>query len=118
MAQFIRYPYMGREMWEWNIEEFCGYKPISTYYTDFGIAEWYGKQSVRETFGRAIENWGTDIKWMTEIVMALNWKQFEWHYRGNDDWVKFYYELWEEAEKYVFEHFDGEDLSYFYRTTD
>ena len=55
MAQYIRYNYMGRELIDWNIEEMCGYKPKTTYYTDFGIAEWFGKKSVRETFDNALK---------------------------------------------------------------
>lgn len=120
MTQYVRYNYMGREMWDWNIEEFCGYKPISTYYTDFGIAEWFGKDSVRDTYDRAVENWFEDIKWATEIVMVLNWKIWEHYHRGNEEWAKFYNDLWDEAQCKVFEMYenDQEAISYYYRTTD
>lgn len=118
MAQFIRYLYMGRELIEWNIEEMCGYKPKTTYYMDFGIAEWFGKESVRETFDNAVKNWGKSIEWMTEITMVLNWKIWEKHALGEDEWAKYYNALWEEACEYVLNHFEGDDLAYYFRTTD
>lgn len=118
--QFIRYRYMGKTLIDWNIEEFCGYKPISTYYTDFGMAEWYGKDAVRETFDNAMKNWGDDIQYITEIVMVLNWKIFEHYHSGNEELAEFYDGLWREAMQYVLDHFkeDREALNYYYSTTD
>ena len=29
-------------MSKWNIEEFCGYKPITTFWDDFSIADVFG----------------------------------------------------------------------------
>lgn len=118
MVAFIRYNYMGGELIDWNIEEMCGYKPITTYYTDFGIAERFGKASIKDTYRRAVKHWGDDIKWMTEIVMVLNWKYHEHSVRDNADLAEFYADLWEEASRYVLEHFEGDDLTYYYRTTD
>lgn len=118
MASYIRYKYMGRDMIDWNIEEMTGYKPISTYYTDFGIAEWYGEDAIRDTYAMAVDNWGKSIEWMTEIVMVLNWKIWEHYHGGNDKLAKLYDELWRKAEDYVVKNFKGDDLSYFYRVTD
>lgn len=118
VAQWIRYNYMGRPLIDWNIEEMCGYKPISTYYTDFGIAEWFGTDAIRETYDNAVANWGSDIKWMTEIVMVLNWKIWEHYHGGDEELARFYDELWREAGEYVFSHFDGDDITYYLKTTD
>lgn len=118
MASYIRYNYMGREMWDWNIEEMTGYKPVSTYYTDFGIAEAFGEDAIRDTYNMAVENWGKSIEWMTEITMILNWKIWEHYHRGNDGLARLYDELWRKAEDFVFKNFKGDDLSYFYRVTD
>ena len=117
-AQWIRYDYMGRKLIDWNIEEMCGYHPISTYYTDFGIAEWFGEDAIRETYTNAIANWGSDIKWATEIVMVLNWKIWEHYHAGNEKMARLYDSLWKEAVGYVLEHFEGDDLIYYYTTTD
>lgn len=118
VVAWIRYDYMGRPLVDWNIEEMCGYKPISTYYTDFGIAEWYGKDSIKDTYKRAIKNWGDDIKWATEIAMIMNWKWHEHSVSGNGVYADLYADLWEETDRYIKEHYKGDDLAYYYRTTD
>lgn len=49
--------------------------------------------------------------------MVLNWKI--WQYYGrNDDLAIVYNELWQKADNYACEHLKGEELSYFYQTTD
>lgn len=101
----------------WNIEEMTGYHPISTFYEDFSIADHFGVPSIRDTFNRAFENWKTDYKMLTELVMVLNWKIFRW-YKSNDKLAMVYNELWEKADAYAIENLKGEELSYFYRTTD
>ena len=117
-AAWIRYnDYMGAPLIDWNIEEFCGYKPISTYYSDFSIAERFGVNAIKDTYKRAIKYWGSDIKWATEIVMVLNWKCHE-HYNGNKAFYELYADLWEQADKYVKENYEGEALDYYYRTID
>lgn len=115
-AMFIRYDYMGQPLIDWNIEEMCGYHPISTYYTDFGIAEKFGVDAILDTYNRAMKYWGEDIKWATEIAMVLNWKM--WEHDGNDELCKLYYDLWQKTHEFVNEHFEGDDLMYYYRTTD
>ena len=54
---------------------------------------------------------------MTELVMVLNWKIAE-HYRSNYMLAETYDELWRKADEWVYDHFDGDDLQYFFRTTD
>lgn len=101
----------------WTIEEMTGYKPISTYYTDFSIAEKFGKDAIVDTYNTAMENWKTDYKWLTEIVMVLNWKMWR-HSEDNIELSKLYQELWEKASNYAETHLKDEELSYYYRTTD
>ncbi|MBQ5832181.1 MAG: hypothetical protein IIW43_01740 [Selenomonadales bacterium] len=102
---------------DWNIEALTGYKPKTTFYTDFGIAEKFGVDAIRDTYEAAIDEWGTNIEYTTELVMVLNWKIWE-HYEKNTEYAMVYQELWEIADTYVFEHFDGDDLEYFIDTTD
>lgn len=119
MAMYIRYKnYMhGRDLIDWNIKEYCGYEPQTTYYTDFGIAEWYGIDAVRDTYKRAMQSWKKNIEWVTEIAMVLNWKIHE-HYQRNDRLCDVYTELYKDADEYVRTHFEGDELRYYYRTTD
>lgn len=101
----------------WNIEAMTGYKPQTTFYEDFSIADCFGVGAVKDTFRRAFEGWKDDVVYLTELVMALNWKIWE-HYGHNDTLAKVYNDLWEKADGYAVENLKGEDLAYFYRTTD
>ena len=101
----------------WNIEEMTGYKPISTFYEDFSIADIFGQAAVKDTYSRAFKHWKADYKMLTELVMALNWKIME-HYGTNDALARLYDELWGKADLYATENLQGDELMYFYRTTD
>lgn len=102
----------------WNIEAMTGYKPITTFYEDFSIADRFGASAVKDTYNRGkmtAESLGYEF--LTEFVMALNWKIWE-HYGHNEALAKLYNDLWEEADIYAQEHLKGEELSYYFRTTD
>ena len=101
----------------WNIEEMTGYEPKTTFYEDFSIADWFGARAVKDTFRRAFGEWKDDVVYLTELVMALNWKIWE-HYENNEPLARVYNELWTKADAYAVEHLKGDDLAYFYRTTD
>lgn len=101
----------------WNIEAMCGYKPKTTFYEDFGIAEFYGEDAIKDTYERAMESWKTDVVYLTELVMVLNWKIWE-HYETDERLAKVYNDLWEKADNYALDNLKGDDLSYFFRTTD
>ncbi len=104
-------------MVNWNIEEETGYKPISTIYEDFSIADGFGVEAVKETFNRVFNEWKNDYKYLTELVMALNWKIAE-HYNVDMDLARLYDELWRKADSYACNNLKGEELDYFYSTTD
>lgn len=102
---------------DWNIEEMTGYKPITTFYTDFSIADHFGAEAIMDTFHRAFEGWKEDYKFLTELVMVLNWKIWE-HHGHNDAYAKLYNRLWAKADNYACSHLKGDKLAYFYKTTD
>lgn len=102
---------------DWNIEEMTGYKPLTTFYTDFSIAEKYGEIAIKDTYDTLKKYWCKDYKYLTELVMVLNWKIWE-HYESNDKLARLYNDLWEELDNYAIENLQGEELVYFYRTTD
>lgn len=104
-------------MIDWNIEEQTGYKPITTFYTDFSIADKFGIEAIKDTYNRAFKEWKNDYKYLTELVMVLNWKIWEW-YKKNDEIARVYNDLWETTEDYAYENLEGEELSYFTRTID
>lgn len=101
----------------WNIEELTGYTPRTTFYEDFSIADQFGVMAIRDTYCRALNEWQNNIEYMTELVMVLNWKIGE-HYRERNVYCELYDALWRKADEWVVDHFDGEDLQYYLRTTD
>lgn len=104
-------------MTNWNIEKITGYKPITTFYTDFSIADQYGINAIKDTYTRAFDEWKKDYKYITELTMVLNWKVYE-HYKTNRKLAELYNDLWEELDSWVCENFNEEELSYFFETTD
>lgn len=100
-----------------NSEEFCGYTQITTFYEDFSIAEKFGLDAVKDTFNRAFKSWKKDYKYLTELVMVLNWKIWR-HYESNKQLGQLYNELWQKADNYACNHLTGEELNYFLSTTD
>lgn len=101
----------------WNIEALTGYKPISTFYEDFSIADAFGEAAIRDTYKRAWKSWQSDYKYLTELIMALNWKIHE-HYGNNDEYAKVYDELWCKSDAWVMENLKDEALDYYLRITD
>ena len=94
-----------------------GYKQITTFYEDFSIADNFGIDAIKDTYKRAFKNWKDDYKYLTELVMVLNWKSWE-HANTNEKYAKLYSDLWGETDLYATEHLKGDELRYFYRTTD
>ena len=101
----------------WNIEKMTGYKPLTTFWSDFSTAEQFGIEAVKGTFKRAFEEWKGDYKFLTELVMVLNHKIWQW-YEKNDELAHVYNALWEEADNYGCENLKGGELDYFYETLD
>lgn len=102
----------------WNIEAMTGYKPKTTFYEDFSIADAFGVLAVKDTFRRAMRGWKDNYEYLTELAMAMNWKVNEHYCNGNMRFADLYQELYEQVDTYCQEHLTGEELSYYYRTTD
>lgn len=102
---------------DWKIEALTGYKPITSFYMDFSIADRFGINAIKDTFNRAFEAWHNNYKYLTELVMALNWKCWE-HYDHDDQKSVLYRELYERTNTFALDNLEGKELSYFIRTTD
>lgn len=103
---------------KWNIEEETGYKPLFTFYEDFSIAEGFGVPAVWDTCKSVLNEWGKhDYKALTELAMVLNWKSWE-HVMTRPDLSESYDRLWEKVDEYATHHLEGDELRYYYKTTD
>jgi hypothetical protein len=91
---------------------------MTTFWEDFSIADRFGINAVKDTYKRAFNEWKNNYKYLTELVMILNWKIWEHYEKGNGELAKVYDELWEKAGAYACDNLKDEELSYFLRTTD
>lgn len=94
-----------------------GYEEQTTFWDDFSIADIFGVEAIEDTYKRAFKEWKTNHIYLTELVMVLNHKIWQW-YQVNDEIARLYDKLWKEADNYACTHLKGEELSYFYQTTD
>lgn len=95
-----------------------GYETFTTFFEDFTIAEHFGVNAIKDTYNRAFNEWKNDYKYLTELVMVLNWKIWQHYDEKNNEFTNLYNELWEKADIYACENLKGKELEYFYRTND
>ena len=101
---------------DWNIEAITGYKPKTTFYMDFSIADKFGVEAIKDTYKRALKNWKDNVEYLTELVMVMSWKAFE--HEKNPVLCKVYSDLYCEADAFALDFLKGEDLEYYLNTTD
>ena len=94
-----------------------GYEPKTTFWEDFSIADRFGVSAIQDTFNRAFEEWKSDHIYLTELVLVLNWKIWQW-YEKDEAIAQLYNKLWEQADAYACDNLQGDELQYFYTTTD
>lgn len=93
-----------------------GYELQTTFWEDFSIADHFGISAIKGTYNRAFNEWKEDYTYLTELVLVLNNKIGQ-HYDSRLDIANLYNSLWEEADQYARENLRGDELSYFYSTT-
>ena len=62
---------------KWNIEAFNGYKPITSFWTDFSIADRFGVKGIKETFNNIFDEWKDNCKYLTGLVLVLKHKMWQ-----------------------------------------
>ena len=93
------------------------YETKTTFWDDFSVAEIFGKDAILETYARAFEEWKADYIYLTELVMVLNWKCWYW-VKDSEVYSQLYSDLYYKADDYACKRLKGEELSYYYKTTD
>lgn len=94
-----------------------GYETKTTFLSDFAIADAFGIEAVKDTFNRAFNEWKGNHIYLTELVLVLNWSIWK-HYQTNEPLARVYETLWKQAASYAEQNLKGEELSYYYNTTD
>lgn len=94
-----------------------GYDVQTTFWNDFSIADRFGIHAIKDTYNRAFSEWKDNYKYLTELILVLNHKI--WQYYENHPYVaEVYNRLWEETDLYATNNLQGEELSYFFHVTD
>lgn len=94
-----------------------GYELKTTFWQDFTIADAFGDDAIKDTFERAFADWKTDLVYVTELTMVMSWKSCRW-YETNQERSYLYAELYRMADEWCCNHFKGDDLDYYLKTTD
>lgn len=95
-----------------------GYETFTTFYNDFSIADRFGLSAIQDTYNRAFSEWKSSYKYLTELVLVLNWKIWEHYDKENEDYSRMYDRLWRAAGEYALDNLQGEELEYYLQTTD
>ena len=89
----------------------------TTFWEEFSIADQYGSDGVREHYDLVFDQWKDNLKYLTELVLVLNWKIYQW-YQVDDTLGLTYDELWKETDEYALSTLKGDDLHYYLSTLD
>lgn len=103
--------------WKQYAMDTCGYEIITTFGNDFDIADAFGLDAIRDTFNRAFQEWKDNYKYLTELALILNWKAWQ-HSSDDEEKMKLYSELYYQADNYACNNLTGDELTYYYQTTD
>lgn len=114
-----------------------GYTKCSTFFGDLSIAEWYGANSIKDTYRNVTKSWIGDVKMFTEFVMCLNhkcWQYYQYATKGTNnlpkeiasvfnklplmEYSRLYEDLYYKARDLGYETYKGDELDYFYSTLD
>lgn len=94
-----------------------GYETKTTFWEDFSIADRFGISAIKDTYKRAFNEWKSNVEYITELVIVLNNKIWQ-HYQHNETLARVYDELWRKCDDWCCKNLKGDDLSYYYSTTD
>lgn len=94
-----------------------GYEVKTTFWDDFSIADRFGVKAIKDTYNRAFKEWKGNVTYVTELAMVLNHKI--WQYADVDtEKMNIYDKLWRECDHWCCMNLKGDDLTYYYDTTD
>ena len=129
----LQYSTAKQLMWTAFMSE-IGYETKTTFYGDLATAEFYGLDSIKDTYNRVMKEWLDNVEYITEFIMCLNhkiWEFYDEKYGGGrydlpidkdkaKEIAKLYDTLWTDAEEKFYAHYENnkEALNYYYQVTD
>ena len=99
-------------------ESMCGYTQRTTFWDDFTIAERFGLPAIKDTYKNAFMSWKTDVVFITELVLVLNWKMLYMDEKHMTEKSVMYYKFWVELSNWCERHLEAGAYEYFINVTD
>ena len=99
-------------------ESMCGYTQRTTFWDDFTLAEKLGLPAIKDTYKNAFTSWKTDVVFITELVLVLNWKMLYMDERHMTEKSARYYKCWVELSNWCERHLEAGAYEYFLNVTD
>ena len=90
----------------------------TTFWQDFSIADVFGVDAVKDTYKRAFGEWKSDVVYVTELAIVLNWKCWEHYEKGGMQLSELYHDLYYEVDGWCLDNLKGADMDYYFRMTD
>lgn len=90
----------------------------TTFWTDFSIADAYGKNAVKDTFKRAFAEWKDNYVYLTELEIVMNLKCWDHYNIGNTDLSELYGTYYYKCRDYAYDNFNEKELEYHFEMTD
>ena len=90
-----------------------GERVSTTFWQDFTIADMVGLDAVMDTYNRAFNEWKSDYKYLTELVLVLNHKIWEHYEKGNDKYAELYNNIWMETHDWAYDNLKGAELKFY-----
>ena len=99
-------------------ESMCGYTQRTTFWDDFTIAERFGLPAIKDTYKNAFNSYKTNVVFITELVLVLNWKMLYMDERHMTEKSVMYYKCWVELSNWCERHLEAGAYEYFILVTD
>ena len=94
------------------------YQFQTTFWSDFSIADVFGKQAIKDTFNRAFKEWKDNHVYLTELAIVTNWKCWDFYHAGKHDISQMYADYYYKCREYALDHYKGKELAYYLDFTD
>ena len=94
------------------------YNIVSTFASDFAIADAFGADAVEDTYERSMASFNEDVFMLTEMSLVLNWAIWRYWELHEQELSIMYDKLWKKLDSYMMSHFTGDELQFYIKTTD
>lgn len=102
-----------------------GYKRMTTFARDFGMADALGIGAVQQLYDMAFDEWKDNVKYIAELSLTLNWACWYYYEKSvvsNDmaekELTNIYRKLYSTLSDWVYDNMSDEELSYYHDVTD